>query len=117
MKAINILWDTDSNQEVLEQLPKEIEIPEDITDEDEISDYISDVTGYCHCGFNLIDTYEYEIFLDDLKHGSLVGDNGEHYFHSKKAAIEDAKDYINKHLMDEYKREEKDFRILVYKID
>ena len=57
MKAINILWDTDSNQEVLKQLPKEIEIPEDITDEDEISDYISDVTGFCHKGFELLRDY------------------------------------------------------------
>lgn len=57
MKAINILWDTDSNQEVLKQLPKEIEIPEDITDEDEISDYISDVTGFCHKGFELLKDY------------------------------------------------------------
>lgn len=57
MKAINILWDTDSNQEVLKQLPKEIEIPEDITDEDEISDYISDVTGFCHKGFELLKNY------------------------------------------------------------
>lgn len=57
MKAINILWDTDSNQEVLKQLPKEIEIPSDITDEDEISDYISDVTGFCHKGFELLKNY------------------------------------------------------------
>jgi Zn finger protein HypA/HybF involved in hydrogenase expression len=24
-----------------------------MTDEDEISDYLSNVTGYCHCGFEL----------------------------------------------------------------
>lgn len=57
MKAINILWDTDSNQEVLKQLPKEIEIPSDITDEDAISDYITDKTGFCHKGFELFKDY------------------------------------------------------------
>ena len=30
----------------MEYFPTEISIPDDITDEDEISDYISDVTGY-----------------------------------------------------------------------
>ena len=53
MKAINIKWDTDGDLELLQELPKEIEIPKDMTDEDEISDYISDVTGFCHYGFDL----------------------------------------------------------------
>lgn len=52
MKAINIEWDTDG-EEV--SLPTEIEIPEDMTDEEEISDYLSDVTGFCHFGFELTD--------------------------------------------------------------
>lgn len=53
MKAINILWDIDDGDDV--QLPEEIEIPEDLSeaDEDEISDYLSDVTGFCHKGFGL----------------------------------------------------------------
>lgn len=51
MKAINIRWDTDGENI---SLPKEIDIPEEMTDEDEISDYISDVTGFCHKGFELI---------------------------------------------------------------
>lgn len=55
MKAINIMWDVDSKKD-LEYLPKEIEIPKEIEDdEDEISDYISDETGYCHKGFELVD--------------------------------------------------------------
>lgn len=61
MKAVNIKWDTDGDLELLQDLPKEIEIPEYLIDEDtdideyeeEISDYISEVTGYCHCGFDL----------------------------------------------------------------
>ena len=52
MKAFNILWDVD-NEKDLEYLPKEIFIPDDIIDKDEISDYISDVTGFCHNGFEL----------------------------------------------------------------
>lgn len=53
MKAINIMWDVD-NKEDLKDLPTEIEIPAGMTDEDDISDYISDETGFCHCGFELI---------------------------------------------------------------
>jgi hypothetical protein len=54
MKAINIEWDTDGDMELLKQLPTEIEIPEEIVDEDEISDYLSDQTGFCHYGFEVI---------------------------------------------------------------
>lgn len=62
MKAINIQWDVDYPED-LESLPKEIEIPYDVfgyedgddIDEymDEIGDYISDVTGFCHFGFDV----------------------------------------------------------------
>ena len=50
MKATNIIWDTDGENVML---PSEIEIPEGMIDEDEISDYISDMTGFCHMGFCL----------------------------------------------------------------
>lgn len=53
MEAVNIKWDTDEDMALLENLPKEIEIPEDIEDEDEISDYITDETGFCHFGFEI----------------------------------------------------------------
>ena len=58
MKAINIEWDVDDERD-LDYLPEEISIPDDMVDEygevdeDEISDYISDVTGFCHNGFVL----------------------------------------------------------------
>ena len=52
MKATDILWDVD-NEEELESLPKEVDIPVELTDEEEISDYLSELTGYCHCGFSL----------------------------------------------------------------
>lgn len=57
MKAINIKWDTDGDIEVLKQLPTELEIPEGMTDEEEIFDYLSDETGFCHYGFELVNQY------------------------------------------------------------
>ena len=51
MKVVNIIWDTDE-EDVL--LPVEIEIPFGMTDKDEISDYISDETGFCHKGYELV---------------------------------------------------------------
>lgn len=50
MKAVSITWDVDYEED-LESLPKEIEIPDGMTDEDGISDYLSDTTGFCHKGF------------------------------------------------------------------
>lgn len=52
MKAINIQWDVDDEKD-LEFLPIEIEIPNGMKDYDEISDYLSDVTGFCHKGYAL----------------------------------------------------------------
>lgn len=52
MKAVNIEWDIDFGDDV--ELPNEIDIPGYIVDEDEISDYLSDLTGYCHRGFELV---------------------------------------------------------------
>ena len=53
MKATNIQWDIDPEYENEVSLPSEIKIPDGMTDEDEISDYISNQTGYCHYGFTL----------------------------------------------------------------
>lgn len=54
MKATNIEWDVDFEED-LGMLPTEIEIPNGMQDEDEIADYLSDVTGYCHKGYVLVD--------------------------------------------------------------
>lgn len=54
-KATNIEWDVNDFED-LEYLPTEIEIPDGMTDEDEISDYISDKTGFCHNGYMLDNT-------------------------------------------------------------
>ena len=55
LKAINIKWDTDGDMELLADLPTEIELPDGMTDEDEISDWLSDQTGFCHDSFCLVD--------------------------------------------------------------
>ena len=49
-KATHIQWDVDDLED-LELLPTEIDIPDDMTDMEEISDYITDQTGFCHNGF------------------------------------------------------------------
>lgn len=67
MKATNIIYDVDwkeieeemTPEQIKRCFPSEIEIPEHLIDEnsefddDEISDYISDFTGWCHLGYVL----------------------------------------------------------------
>lgn len=57
MKATCIEWDTEGADIVL---PDEVELPDEVVyDEDgeinydEIDDYLSDLTGFCHCGYVL----------------------------------------------------------------
>lgn len=63
LKAINIMWDTDGDNEIFEELPKEMFIPDKLEimyEEDkeyaleEISDWLSDETGFCHNGFTVV---------------------------------------------------------------
>ena len=56
--ATHIKYDTDG--EVVELPEKlEIEVPNDITDIDDIEEYISDeisnITGFCHFGFKILE--------------------------------------------------------------
>ena len=53
MKAVNIKWDVDEKDD-LKYLPSTMDIPCGMTDEDEISDYLSNVIGFCHAGFELV---------------------------------------------------------------
>lgn len=57
MKAINIEWyiDPDECECGIVLLPTEIEIPEYITDLDDVSDYIYDITGFYLKGFEIED--------------------------------------------------------------
>lgn len=60
MKATNIKWDVE-NEEDLQYLPTEIDIPDEIADDyDRIDDYLSDISGYCHTGYNLENEQERE---------------------------------------------------------
>ena len=54
LAAINIQWDVD-NEEDFDSLPQRVILPEGMTDDDEISDYLSDLTGFCHRGFSLVE--------------------------------------------------------------
>ena len=54
-KAVNIQWDIDLDDEEDVSLPSEMSIPDNIDDED-IADYLSDQTGFCHFGFDVVET-------------------------------------------------------------
>lgn len=65
LKAINIKWDTDGDTEVLNNLPKEMIIPDYLEEyycfdknnkyaTEEISDWLSNETGFCHNGFEIV---------------------------------------------------------------
>lgn len=53
IKAVNIQWDAPSD--ALGDIPNEIIIPKNIAamDDDAISEYLSDTTGWCHFGYEL----------------------------------------------------------------
>ena len=52
-KATNIIWDVDGDISLKENLPKEIIIPDELQESEEISDYITQQTGFCHKGFTI----------------------------------------------------------------
>lgn len=58
-RVTNIKWDVDEDKDESIDLPITIDIPRDIVDgfyndnEDAISDYISNLTGYCHFGYTI----------------------------------------------------------------
>lgn len=49
--AVDIEWDIEKDDTI--ELPKTIEIPDGLENEDDISDYLSEQTGFCHKGFSL----------------------------------------------------------------
>lgn len=62
LKAINIKWNTDRDKEVFNELPTEMIIPDELDEMykkdkefalEEISDWLSDETGFCHGGFEI----------------------------------------------------------------
>ena len=86
LKAKNIKWDTDGGKKVFNELPTEMIIPDELEEMykkdkefalEEISDWLSDETGFCHDGFEIekIITKEsvknelYDFFNDKMKTG------------------------------------------------
>lgn len=75
LKAINIKWDTDGDMEVLNELPTEMIIPNELEELykkdreyalEEISDWLSDETGFCHAGFEIEKVITKECVENDL---------------------------------------------------
>ena len=86
LKAINIKWDTDGDKEVFNDLPREMIVPDELEKMykkdkeyafDEISDWLSDETGFCHDGFKIereitkesIENELYDFFNDKMETG------------------------------------------------
>lgn len=107
LKAINIKWDTDGDMEVFNELPTEMIIPDELDEMykkdreyalEEISDWLSDETGFCHAGFEIenvitkesVENNLYDFFNDKMETGDapeiervgrypdmyVTGDNG-----------------------------------------
>lgn len=107
LKAINIKWDTDGDKEVFNELPTEMIIPDELEEMhkkdkeyalEEISDWLSDETGFCHDGFEVVKVITkesvenelYDFFNDKMETGEapeiervgrypdmyVTGDNG-----------------------------------------
>ena len=61
--------------------------------------------------------YEYSIYLNKLRHGNLVGDNGEISFKTKEEALKDANALIEEDLAKEYNSDPSEFKIVLYEVD
>lgn len=86
LKAINIKWDTDGDMEVFNALPTEMIIPNELEELykkdreyalEEISEWLSDETGFCHGGFEVVkeitkesvENELYDFFNDKMETG------------------------------------------------
>lgn len=86
LKAKNIKWDTDGDMEVFNELPTEMIIPDELEEMykkdkeyalEEISDWLSDETGFCHAGFEVekvitkesVENELYDFFNDKMETG------------------------------------------------
>ena len=87
MKAVEIIWDVDCEEE-LENLSVEMNIPEGFEEIEEVSDYLSDRTGFCHKGFRLVEKKS-----DDTISYYVTDDGTLKIFHGSKllATVEDGK--------------------------
>ncbi len=73
MKAVNICWDVGDEVDVYEKLPTEIELPDGMNDVERISDYLTDLTGFCHAGFELAEdrTMKKNVDTTAILHGKF----------------------------------------------
>mgnify|MGYP004650880519 FL=1 len=86
LKAINIKWDTDGDKKVFNELPTEMIVPDELEEIykkdreyalEEISDWLSDETGFCHSGFEIekgitrqsVENELYDFFNDKMETG------------------------------------------------
>lgn len=107
LKAINIKWDTDGDKKVFNKLPTEMIVPDELEEMykkdkeyafEEISDWLSDETGFCHGDFEIVkeitkesvENELYDFFNDKMETGDapeiervmhypdeyVTGDNG-----------------------------------------
>ncbi len=107
LKAVNIDWDVDCAED-LDSLPKEVQIPAGMDDPDEISDYLSNLTGFCHKGFELRKDYGYQIKLcygyEQNEDGSIF-----HAFEALDPNDNPVEMSVDKNLLDVLEAEEDDF--------
>lgn len=94
-KAINIIWDLDFEEDK-DFLPTEIFIPEEIGEND-IEDYISNVTDYCHKGFDIVEVPDEERELNERELWEIAR------FRAKKEYEENYGDWEE---ADKYERED-----------
>lgn len=68
--ATCIQWDTDGDEELKEELPKEIKISPNVYNNgiEAISDYISNETGFCHEGFVVENVDDTKLYLVNFKY-------------------------------------------------
>ena len=75
LKATNIKWDTDGDMKVFNELPTEMTVPNELEEMykkdreyalEEISDWLSEETGFCHDGFEVEKVITKESVEDDL---------------------------------------------------
>lgn len=86
LRVYDIKWDTDNDFSTLRLLPSEIAVPENVErlfeeNEDAISDYISEQTGFCHFGYKVSYVVDAEVVTNLASRGfSVEQDDAKYVF-------------------------------------
>ena len=105
LKAINIKWDTDGDMEVFDELPTEMIIPDELEEMykkdkeyalEEISDWLSDETEFCHAGFEIekvitkesVENDLYDFFNDKMETGDAPEIEGVRVFKDNLVTVD-----------------------------